>query len=675
MASWRRWLVGGGLLLACACAQAAMRMQAATLALPGIQLADLRVDASLGADGRPTLHIDAAKVSIPALGWRGVALSLQGEPQRADGGAWKFVGHVATHRAPGNALANADLTILYDRDGGTLEVDVVQGKSGINAQMPLDQASHVQMKLAAIPLAWLRGVLAAAWPDGRLNNGVIAGDVALDLAAGDTRVSGRVTVKGTDLDSKSGTIAAQNLGADGSFRIDAGPATAGVMFDGRLHGGQVLLGPLYAQLPRTAAGLHVSGRLGPTGIAIDSLDFDDADALRVAGSLGFDRNGNLDQLDLKRFAATFPAAYVRYGTTLVQRLTGLQSLTTSGSVGGSLDLDSQGPRAFDLVAKRLTLDSHGGSFAVTGLDGGVDWRAGVSRPATQLKWDGLSVYKLAFGPASLGLKDDGGTLGLRAPVSVGLFDGAFQLGRFAWRPDAGAAQRLSAAFAVSGVDVNQLCQALGWPAFGGKLGGAVPDLSYRGGDLVFDGGLSLNVFGGSVSVTNLNLQHLFGRTPELAADIGIDQLDLASLTGVFGFGRITGRMDGSIRGLKLADWKPTAFAADFTANGGGKISQNAIKSLTQVGGGGIAGGLQGMALRLFRTFGYARIGMSCTLARGVCSMGGITPDPNPDEGGYTIVEGSGLPRITVIGHERSVDWATLVGRLKSVTEGNAPVIE
>jgi hypothetical protein len=29
----------------------------------------------------------------------------------------------------------------------------------------------------------------------------------------------------------------------------------------------------------------------------------------------------------------------------------------------------------------------------------------------------------------------------------------------------------------------------------------------------------------------------------------------------------------------------------------------------------------------------------------------------------------------VIGHERAVDWATLVGRLKAVTEGNAPVIK
>ena len=675
MASWRQYLVTACLMLACTCAQAAVQLQAATLTLPGIQLAQVRAEASLGADGRPLLRIEAAKASVPALGWRGVALTLQGEPQRADGNAWKFVGHVATQRAPGNALADADVTLLYDRDGGTLVVDVVQGKSSLGAQLPLDQPSHLQVKLAAIPLAWLKGVLAAAWPDGRLNGGTLAGDVAIDLAQDDTRVSGRVSISNADLDSKSGTMAAQKLGAQGNFRIDTGPVTTSMMWDGQLRGGQLLLGPLFAQLPQNPVGLHVAGSVGPTGIALDSLDFDDPGALGLSGSIGFDRHGALDKLALNRFAATFPAAYTRYGTTLVRSLTGFDSLTTSGSISGALDFGSNGLRVIDFAARNVTLDSHGGSLAVAGLDGGLDWRAGATRPATQLKWSALSLYRLDFGPASLGLKDDGGALSLRAPVNVGLFGGTFQVGRFEWRPDETKSQRLSAAFSVSNVDVDQLCTALGWPAFGGKLGGAVPDLVYRGDDLVFGGGLSLDAFGGSVSVTNLSMQHPFGNAPELEADIDMDQLDLAQLTGVFGFGQITGRMDGDIHGLKLVDWKPVAFKADLTANGGGKISQNAIKSLTQVGGGGIAGGLQGMALRLFKTFGYSRIGLSCTLVKGVCSMGGISPDPDTDGNGYTIVEGSGLPHITVIGHERAVDWATLVSRLKSVTEGNAPVIE
>jgi len=650
-------------------------MQAESLALPGVTLAGVQMDASLGADGRPQLTLTAAKVSVPALGWRDVALDLQGEPQQAGGDAWKFTGHVATRRAPGGALADADLVIVYDPDGGTLAVDVQQGKSVVSALLPLDQTTHVQMTLAALPLAWLRGVLASAWPEGRLNGGQVAGTVALDLATGGTRMTGRVDVTDISLDSKTGTIAAQKLGAAGAFRIENGPASTSAMFDGSLRGGQMLLGPLYAQLPSHPASLHVSATAGPAGITIDSFDFDDRDALRVSGSVGFDRKGAMAKLDLTRFAATFPAAYVRYGTTFVQNLTGFAQLETSGAIAGSLRLDGSQLKAFDLTAENVSMDSHGGSLAIAGLDGKVDWRAGVSRPATTLSWNALAMYRIAFGPARLDLEDSSGALTLRTPVITTMLGGSFQLNRFVWRPDAGKARQLSAAFAVTDVDLPQLCKAFGWPAFGGKLGGAVPDLSYRGDELVFGGGLSLDVFGGSVSVTNLSMLHPLGSAPRLAADIDMQQLDLAQLTGVFDFGEITGRLDGKIEGLELVDWNPVSFKAKLTADGGGKISQHAIKSLTEVGGGGIAGGLQSIALRVFKTFGYSRLGLSCTLTNGICTMGGITPDPDADDNGYTIVEGSGLPHITVIGHQREVDWATLVSRLESATKGNGPVIK
>ncbi len=650
-------------------------MRAASLVLPGISFSDLRVDASIGPNGRPQLQLDAAKVSVPAMGWHDVALSLQGEPQRVGGASWKFVGHVETKRAPGGALADADLSVLYDPDAGTLAVDVQQGKADVQALLPLDQTTHVQMTLAALPLAWLRGVLDAAWPEGRLNGGSVAGTVALDLAPGDTRVSGRVDLAGVELDSKAGDIAAQKLAASGSFRIETGLASTSFMFDGLLRGGQVLLGPLYADLPAHPVNLHVASTLGPAGIRVDSLDYDDRDALRLSGSLGFDRNGSLDRLDLTRFAATFPAAYSRYGTTLVQNLTGIAQMGISGSLAGTLDMDSDGFKAFEFTANNVSIDSHGGGIAVAGLNGKVDWRARTSRPATTLAWDALALYRIAFGPARLALQDQGGALVLAKPVATGVLGGTFQLSRLVWRPDGGKSQRLSSAFTVTDIDMPQLCKAFGWPAFGGKLGGAVPDLSYHGDDLVFTGGLSLNIFDGAVSVTNLSMRHPFGAMPVMHADIDLHQLDLAQLTGVFDFGQITGRLDGGVHDLELVDWKPTAFEARLAANDGGKISQHAIKSLTEVGGGGIAGGLQGMALRLFKTFGYSRIGLSCALANGVCTMGGISPDPDPGDDGYTIVEGSGLPRITVIGHQHAVDWATLVSRLKAATEGNGPVVK
>ncbi|MDE2316469.1 MAG: hypothetical protein KGK06_08695, partial [Xanthomonadaceae bacterium] len=212
--------------------------------------------------------------------------------------------------------------------------------------------------------------------------------------------------------------------------------------------------------------------------------------------------------------------------------------------------------------------------------------------------------------------------------------------------------------------------ALGWPSFPGTLGGAIPSLRWVGNRMELDGGLSVNVFNGFVDVTRLSLQQPFGDAPILSGDISLKQLDLGALTSVFDFGSITGRLDGSIDNLSLVNWSPVAFDASLLANGGGRISQRAVNNLTTVGGGGIAGGLQGAMLKLFKTFGYKRIGLNCTLRGAVCQMGGL----GSEDGGYTIVEGSGLPHLQVIGHQTRVDWPTLVRRLREAVNGRAPVV-
>jgi len=89
-----------------------------------------------------------------------------------------------------------------------------------------------------------------------------------------------------------------------------------------------------------------------------------------------------------------------------------------------------------------------------------------------------------------------------------------------------------------------------------------------------------------------------------------------------------------------------------------------------VGGGGVAAGLQGAVLKLFKTFGYKRIGLNCTLQGTVCQMSGL----ETTDGGYTIVEGSGLPHLHVVGHQTQVDWPTLVRRLREAIGGAAPEV-
>ncbi|MET0225888.1 MAG: hypothetical protein ABW187_05555 [Dokdonella sp.] len=51
------------------------------------------------------------------------------------------------------------------------------------------------------------------------------------------------------------------------------------------------------------------------------------------------------------------------------------------------------------------------------------------------------------------------------------------------------------------------------------------------------------------------------------------------------------------------------------------------------------------------------------------------PTNAADADGYTIVEGSGIPRIHIVGHRRRVDWPTVVRRLRESMQGQGPIIK
>jgi hypothetical protein len=43
--------------------------------------------------------------------------------------------------------------------------------------------------------------------------------------------------------------------------------------------------------------------------------------------------------------------------------------------------------------------------------------------------------------------------------------------------------------------------------------------------------------------------------------------------------------------------------------------------------------------------------------------------------GYYLVEGSGIPRIDIIGYNKTADWTRLVEQLMQITDSASPVIE
>jgi len=217
------------------------------------------------------------------------------------------------------------------------------------------------------------------------------------------------------------------------------------------------------------------------------------------------------------------------------------------------------------------------------------------------------------------------------------------------------------------VSMPLLTEALGWPRMAGSLGASVPHVRWRDGVLSLDGQMLIRVFDGYVAASGLQLIEPFGATPRVLADLQMRYVDLDALTETFKFGRITGRLDGDINGLELSRWVPVSFDARIRSSDGDyprTISQRAVESITALGGPGAAAAIQRSFLGIFERFGYRRMGMSCRLRNGVCEMDGLADKG----GGFVLIEGGGVPALSVVGYNRRVDWQVLLERLARVTD-------
>lgn len=663
-----RTLLCLALMFWCAWAHAAINISIQRLSRGDVTLKQLQMKLDQSAKGQLSVHLKAASVDMATLGWHHVGLKLAGVLSRLDPRRWQFDGTLALSGAPGGLLDHSQLQMTMDTGANNMGVKIVQKSIKVNAALPLDQLTHARIKLDNLPLSWLQGLLARAW-SGQFTSGRLDGVVALDLGDNGIRTSGDISLANAGFDSTGGKLAGEDLDLQGRMTVNTTGKHPTISTDLTLHGGQLLLGPLYVALPKHDVHVSLRADMMSYGTSLRQLHFTDPGALHLAGAMIIGSDGSLRNIHLSRFSADLPAAYQRYGKAWLATL-GYGKLRMDGKIDGSLWMDSHGLREFRFDANDV--DVRGQRLAVQSLDGALDWQRGSDRPPTTLSWHSLGFYDIALGAAKTRWQTRSGTLTLLAPLRVPVLGGHLHVRQLSWKPQSDKGQNLQTSLAMTDISVSQLCKAFGWPQFPGTMAGAIPGLHYVDDHIELEGGLTLSVFGGHVDVTRLALQHPFGDVPVLAADVQLRQLNLAAMTSVFDFGNITGRLNGDIDNLRLVDWKPVAFEASFETTGdGGTISQRAVHNITALGGGGMASGLQGAVLKLFDSFGYRRIGLSCTLQGSVCHMKGLKPVDN----GYLIVEGRGLPHLSVIGHEHDVSWPTLVSRLKAAINSGGPVVK
>ncbi|MGO1068326.1 hypothetical protein [Lysobacter sp. CA199] len=627
-----------------------------------------------GAD-RGELELRAARIQAPDLGYRYRDVVWRCPLQRDGHGGWRCDGEL-------RGAGGRPLRLALDLGVASTDARLSQGASALSLHRAAATPDLTRIELARVPLAWAQALVAQAWPEGRIKAGRLDGH--LDIAAPEReplRIAGPLRLSDGALDTPDGLIAAEKLGAQLRIQaeLDRGSRVA---IDGRLLGGEMLFGNAYISMQQRAIELKLQAAQSPgEGWRLPLLSWRDGDILVAEGSAALTAQAGLAALDLDLRSADLAPLRDGYLSGFLG-LAGLAKLEMSGALQARVRLRGGELEQAEATLREVGLKDEQGRFRFSGLDGSVVYSADAPR-SSELGWREGALYGLEFGAARLPFSSGDGELRLQRAVDFAMLGGRAGFDGLRLRPPAGG-KGLDLRFGLNldRLDVGQLAKALDGPAFTGELSGRLPEAHYADDRLELNGGLTMQLFGGTVAVSSLAMERPFGVAPTLSSDLALNDIDLESLTGVFGFGSITGRLFGRVDQLRLVDWQPTAFDAELhtrkTRGVRQRISQRAVQDLSSVGDSSFVGSLQDRLIGFFDDFGYARLGIACRLADEVCHMDGLGPAKAGPDGsrGFTIVQGAGVPHLDVVGYNRRVDWPTLLERLEAVSKGELkPVVQ
>lgn len=634
------------------------RVDAGALRAEGLAL---RLDVGAGAADPMSLRVEASRIELPAaalalskLEWACERL-LTLEPLVCEGPL----------RVAG-------------RPAGALAVDLSTARTGLrwaqgrrSLAVEKGPASPWQVEAQRIPLVWLEDFTRQLWATGRIGEGRLSGRLTVPVDRATTRIDADLRLSGLAFDTPDGSLAGAGLEVPLRLRYAADAAQTRVSVKGRLAAGELLVSPIYVAVPTAGIGFDIEAESLPEGRwRLPRWRWDDAGTLAAEGAATVNADGRVLALAARADAPDLAALRSRYLDGVLAPA-GFGALQLTGRGQGVLAFDAEGLSALEVGLQQASAVDPVGRFSLSDTNGNLRWSRDAAVADSRIGWRAASLYGIGIEAGALAFRSQDGRLVLSEPLRAGVLGGHLRLDRLVWRPPRGAMPlRIEWGLALEAIDLARLSQQLGWPAFVGTLGGTLPNAVFEDNRVRFDGGLAMQLFGGEVRIDDLALERPFGVAPSLAADVRFQDIDLAPLTRAFGFGEITGRLDGRIRDLRLVDWTPVAFDArlltDRAWDGPRRISQRAIQDISDLGGSGLIAGLQARLLRTFDDFGYDRIGIGCVLKDNRCTMSGLRKRGD----GFLVVAGRGLPRIEVVGFRREVDWPTLVSRLKDATEGD-----
>ncbi|WP_305631034.1 hypothetical protein [Methyloversatilis sp.] len=641
--------------------QAAIELRFESLSAPAVELSDVRIAAAGLGGGRARITASRALVAGRTL-----------QHVKLECGDFAVLPEVHCRRGRLSAEGYGPWPVEFSLRGSqrALRADV-RLNAGVTATVTgalAGDAPQLRLVSSGVPLAFLFGELPVLKPYGPAGQVDVDATLTLSGVARTPRLRATLVARDGRFGSADGLRAADSLSAVIDIDVQRdGPDWRGTLVTD-WRGGELLWDSIY--LTGGGSVLSADFRLSTSALNLTSLALDLAGIGRLTGDATLDRASATlraarmqgAELDLKLLNERFvqPLFAAR----------GWPAFVMQGDADVAARLDPAGLHSAKLIVRGGHVSDAAGRYSLQQLDADLPWqRDGATRmhiTAGEGRFGRVPVGRFVLdaevAPDHVNVQ----------PVRIPLLDAGLQLNLLRFeRVDGRWTGDLSAD--LEPLSMPELTQALGWPRMAGSVGASVPHVRWRDGVLSLDGQLLIQVFGGYIAASGLQVIEPFGTTPRVLSDLQMRYVDLDALTETFKFGRITGRLDGDVTGLELSRWVPLAFDARVRSSEGDyprTISQRAVDSITALGGAGASAAIQRIFLGVFERFGYRRMGVSCRLRNGVCEMDGLSER----NGGFVLIEGGGVPAISVVGYNRRVDWEVLLERLARVTE-TKPVLQ
>jgi hypothetical protein len=190
---------------------------------------------------------------------------------------------------------------------------------------------------------------------------------------------------------------------------------------------------------------------------------------------------------------------------------------------------------------------------------------------------------------------------------------------------------------------------------------------FAGSSLTTEGEIIMRLFGGEMMISGIAVENIFSPITSIGSSVEFRDIDLARMTDAFEFGRITGVLQGYVRGLVITGGQPESFEAHIETvprrGVGQRISVKALRKISIFGSDATGSILSSGIYRFFKEYRYSRMGFSGRLKDDNFILTGIE---RSGDKGY-LIKGAFLPpRVDVVSYSQNISFKELVKRIRRV---------